>query len=98
MTMPEERTRAVLQTKDFLVRLSKDKSLSDDVRGEAKGLLRHFPSEDDMANVVKYETNSKLYASWCYQTFGKPEEYSWKVIRPEDGIPHGLRIPEPNGE
>lgn len=48
MTMPDERSRAVVQTREFLVKLSRDSSLPEKVRDDAKFLLRHFPSQDDV--------------------------------------------------
>lgn len=48
MTMPGERTRAVIQTHEFLVELSRDTSLPAKVRRDAKFLLRHYPSKSDM--------------------------------------------------
>lgn len=44
MTMPHERTRAVVQTGEFLAELLRDQSLPSRVRQNAKFLLRHFPS------------------------------------------------------
>lgn len=41
MTMPHERTRAVLQTYGFLVEPSKNCSLTEKVRRDASFLLRH---------------------------------------------------------
>ncbi|WP_305955701.1 BPSL0761 family protein [Pseudomonas sp. F01002] len=46
--MPNERTRAVIQTREFLVELSQDKSLPMRIRGDAIFLLRHFPSDSQM--------------------------------------------------
>ena len=46
MTMPDERTRAILQTKDFLVDLlsaEQTPGVPETVRREARRLLRHFP-------------------------------------------------------
>lgn len=51
MTMPEERTRAVIQTHDFLVELSRDKSLPEKIRRDAKFLLRHYPVKTDIVVV-----------------------------------------------
>lgn len=55
MTMPYERSRAVVQTREFLVELSRDNSLPDRVRRDAKFLLRHFPTPDDvvMAGLIE---------------------------------------------
>ncbi|TPG84578.1 hypothetical protein EAH74_11125 [Pseudomonas mandelii] len=49
MMMPDERSRAVVQTREFLVELSRDNSPPDRVRRDAKFLLRHFPTRDDVA-------------------------------------------------
>lgn len=48
MTMPSERTRAIIQTREFLVELSRDNSLPEAVRTEAHRLLRHYPSADEV--------------------------------------------------
>lgn len=53
MTMPGERTRAVIQTHEFLVELSRDPSLPEKVRRDAKFLLRHYPSKADMERAVQ---------------------------------------------
>lgn len=58
MTMPDERSRAVVQTREFLVELSRDNSLPDRVRRDAKFLLRHFPSRDDVALAGRIEEQS----------------------------------------
>ena len=51
MTMPHERTRAVLQAREFLQELAAGEwpyTLPLDVRREAQRLLRHFPRANDM--------------------------------------------------
>ena len=60
MTTPYERTRSVIQARDFLVELSRDTSLPERVRRDAKFLLRHYPSQEDMltASRIEEETNS----------------------------------------
>lgn len=58
MTMPNERTRAVIQVRDFLVRLSSPytdrglKKIPGSVRAEARALLRHYPHLVDMLEPV----------------------------------------------
>lgn len=49
MTLPYERTRSVLNTQQFLLRLATPyggglKRIPNDVRAEARRLLRHYPS------------------------------------------------------
>lgn len=56
MTMPGDRTRAVIQTHEFLVELSRDSSLPEKVRRDAKFLLRHYPIKVDMERAVQRET------------------------------------------
>lgn len=51
MTMPIERTRAVLQTREFLRQLMTDvgsAGLPVSLREEARRLLRHYPNSSDM--------------------------------------------------
>lgn len=48
MTMVEERTAAVVHTRDFLGELSRDQSLPDSIRFGAKRLLRHYPEAGDI--------------------------------------------------
>lgn len=52
MTLPSERTRAVLWTRQFLQELldpSKSPGVPRTVREQARMLLRHYPSASDMA-------------------------------------------------
>ena len=58
MTMPNERSRAVIKTRDFLVELSRDSSLPEKVRRDAKFLLRHFPTQDDVFLAGRLEEHS----------------------------------------
>ncbi|WP_157040520.1 BPSL0761 family protein [Polaromonas naphthalenivorans] len=51
MTLPAERTRAIIYTKQFLERLLVPRLTPDvpeSVRQEARGLLRHYPGTDDL--------------------------------------------------
>ncbi|MFZ5957224.1 BPSL0761 family protein [Pseudomonas knackmussii] len=59
MTMPDERTRAVIQTREFLLELSRDSALPDKVRRDAKFLLRHFPSKDDVLLAGRIEEQAE---------------------------------------
>ncbi|MEH6386397.1 MULTISPECIES: BPSL0761 family protein [Pseudomonas] len=53
MTMPDERTRAVLETRDFLLRLTQNTTLPDEIRRIAKALLRHYPERRHLSSVAK---------------------------------------------
>jgi hypothetical protein len=58
MTMPHERTRAVVQTREFLLELAGNPSLPEGVRRDAHFLLRHFPSEQDVRLAGQIEEES----------------------------------------
>ncbi|MFJ3483821.1 BPSL0761 family protein [Pseudomonas sp. NPDC090202] len=53
MTMPVERTRSVVQTREFLRELSKSPQIPESFRTEAARLLRHYP-----------EAQLLLHAGW----------------------------------
>jgi len=59
MTLPDERTRAILSAREFLVKLSspylKDgfKKIPSAVRQEARMILRHFPNWVDLTTPEK---------------------------------------------
>ncbi|WP_224789950.1 BPSL0761 family protein [Pseudomonas fluorescens] len=55
MTMPNERTRAVIQTGEFLLELSRDSSLPERIRHDAKHLLRHYPNQSQMLLAGRIE-------------------------------------------
>jgi|GEM_PF-289377 len=55
MTTAYERTRSVIETSDFLLRLTRNKSLPDAVRSEARLLLRHYPSADIVRLAGRWE-------------------------------------------
>lgn len=52
MTMPHERTRAVLETREFLLSLKQNLAVPDDVRRTARALLRHYPEQRHLASVA----------------------------------------------
>lgn len=43
MTMPHERTRALVHTGEWLEELSRDSSISEEMRRSARFLARHYP-------------------------------------------------------
>lgn len=55
MTMPSERTRSIIQPREFLVDLSRDKTLPEKVRTEAHRLLRHYPTAREVLLAGKVE-------------------------------------------
>jgi len=58
MTMPNERTRALIQTRDLLVELAQDPALSESVRRQARQLLRHYPNSNEILRAGRLEERS----------------------------------------
>lgn len=56
MTMPCERTRALLWAGGFLIELARDRSLPLDVRRRAVHIARHFPTIEDISamSLLRY--------------------------------------------
>lgn len=59
MTMPHERTRSIIQARDFLVVLSRDPALPEATRNEARRLLRHYPTSKEILLAGKVEEQMK---------------------------------------
>jgi hypothetical protein len=55
MTMPDERTRNLLQAGAFLKQLEADASLPDRIRREATRLLRHYPTLRDVEYLARQQ-------------------------------------------
>ncbi len=66
MTMPSERTRAIIQTREFLVDLSRDQTLPEAVRTEARRLLRHYPAADEVLLAGKMEEQRGDGLPWVF--------------------------------
>ena len=54
MTMPHERTRALVQTGEWLAELSRDSSVSEEMRRSARALARHYPSKSEILAHGKF--------------------------------------------
>jgi hypothetical protein len=76
MTLPYERTRAVMYTKRFLLNICDPKvtpGLPKEIRQEARGLLRHYPEKHDLQMVSKcWEDKLMQFTFEC--PFGDPDE------------------------
>lgn len=63
MTLPFERTRAVVQTEEFLKDLmdpKKTPGVPKLIRNQAKSLLRHYPTKFDMEMASQMEPPNPL--------------------------------------
>lgn len=54
MTMPDERTRALLWTGGFLIELAKDDKLPVAIRRRAVVIARHFPTIEDISTMAVF--------------------------------------------
>ena len=66
MTMPSERTRSIIQTREFLADLSRDKTLPETVQTEARRLLRHYPTADEVLLAGKVEEQREDGLPWVF--------------------------------
>ncbi|MGN8160692.1 BPSL0761 family protein [Salinisphaera sp. SWV1] len=72
MTMPNERTRAVIATREFLEQMSRDRNMPQELRCKAKALLRHYPNADDIRLVGRKERELGL-KGLAHQVFSESE-------------------------
>lgn len=75
MTLPDERYRAVMQTKKFLEELLSTPRIPKAVKDNARWCLRHYPSEWDMQQVAN--ASPQVFAEKMepvYRMFKKYEE------------------------
>lgn len=77
MTMPNERTQAVIQTREFLLELSRDSSLPEQIRRDAKFLLRHYPDQFQMLLAGRIEESSDSGVSPSGPVFSSSIESSY---------------------
>ncbi|WP_103073997.1 BPSL0761 family protein [Solilutibacter silvestris] len=58
MTMPDERTRALLWAGGFLIELARDNRLPLDIRRHAVVIARHFPTIEDVSALALFRYSS----------------------------------------
>lgn len=75
MTLPDERYRAVVQTKKFLEELLRTPRIPKAVKDNARWCLRHYPSEWDMQQAA--DASPQVFAERMepvYRMFKQYEE------------------------
>ncbi|WP_285424260.1 BPSL0761 family protein [Pseudomonas sp. efr-133-TYG-103a] len=97
MTTPDERTLSVIETGSFLAMLSRDRSLPDNVRDQAKQLLRHYPTPQAVrlagrCEAIRQDEISRLPVS--PQTL-HPALATWPLLEPFFCDPTERDTPEP---
>lgn len=92
MTMPDERTRALLWAGGFLIELARDKSLPLRVRQRAVVIARHFPTIEDVSSMAIFRHSSGLgigladpseTPSWANGCPYGPLRYSTRLAWPD---------------
>lgn len=92
MTMPVERTRALLWAGGFLIELARDRRLPLDVRQSAVAIARHFPTIEDVASMAMFRHPTGLgvglampgeTAGWAEGCPLGPLRYSARLTWPE---------------
>lgn len=97
MTLPCERTRAVLRAKDFLTRLSSAylpnglKGIRSEVRQEARDILRHFPHWFDIGRADCWDESEAMR---CGNEDESEESVEWLkrpyYVDPPEGWRYGF--------
>lgn len=101
MTMPNERTRALVWAGGFLIELARDHSLPLDVRRRAVVIARHFPTIEDISTMAllwypighhaALTSPDEIDAETEGGRFG-PLRYSTQLVWPEEA-----QVAETNG-
>ena len=95
MTMPDERTRALIWAGGFLIELARDERLPMDIRRSAVVIARHFPTIEDVTSMALFRHSSglgigleapKQVDDWSALKFG-PLTYSTRLRFPQDPGP-----------
>ena len=60
MTMPNERTRAMVWAGGFLIELARDNQLPLDIRRRAVVIARHFPTMEQISMMARFRHPSGL--------------------------------------
>ncbi|RML47726.1 hypothetical protein ALQ97_101311 [Pseudomonas savastanoi pv. glycinea] len=101
MTTAYERTRSVIETGGFLARISRDKTLPDCVREQARQLLRHYPTAEAVRLAGRCEAIRQVQVS---KLSGSPKAMhpalaTWPLLDPffcDTTIHHGPHANTPS--
>lgn len=93
MTMPDERTRALLWAGGFLIELARDDSLPLSIRRRAVIITRHFPTIEDVSAMALFRHSSGMgmglaspheTPSWVEDCRYGPLRHSTRLAWPAD--------------
>lgn len=107
MTMPDERTRAVLWAGGLLVLLNGDRRVPMEIRQAATQIARHFPTRSDVAGASRLKLLGEygsLFAhprdcpGWEDSCPGRPLTESTRLRWPSEDVDDGIESDPPFGE
>ena len=93
MTMPDERTRALLWAGCFLVDIARDEALPTPVRRKAATIARHFPTVEDVTWLAESIRESVLSIQLASPEKALPEQSDWDF----EPLRHSTRLSWPDG-
>jgi hypothetical protein len=77
MTMPFERTRSVAQTHTFLTELACDAEVPERIRQNARFLLRHFPTRNQVLLAGRIEEEARKLGLGAFSTVFSSSTEDW---------------------
>lgn len=90
MTLPDERTRALIWAGGFLIELARDESLPLSVRHRAVMIARHFPTIEAVATMPAFRHSSDLGRG-----LAAPNEVGWASGCPPGPLRYSTRLEWP---
>ncbi|PZQ33036.1 MAG: hypothetical protein DI562_02455 [Stenotrophomonas acidaminiphila] len=91
MTMPDERTRALLWAGSFLVDIARDKTLPKPLRRKAVTIARHFPTVEDVTWLAESIRDSVLSIQLAPPAQALSEQGDWDF----EPLRHSTRLSWP---
>lgn len=91
MTMPDERTRALLWAGDLMIEIARDQSLPLKLRRSAVVIARHFPTFEDISMMAR-----AMESSFGGSMLTQPNEVLAEIDLKHGPLRYGtrLRFPE----
>lgn len=93
MTMPNERTRALLWASSFLIEIARDESLPLELRRRAVVIARHFPTIADVENMA-----TPQYTALFGSPLASPSEVDWRDEGRPGPLTYFTRLAWPEAE
>jgi len=93
MTMPAERTRALLWAGSLLIQIARDKSLPLQLRRQAVVIARHFPTIEDVGSMA-----TPQYAALFGSPLAHPSEVDWRDDGCQGPLTYSTRLAWPEAE